>query len=139
MPVFKIGFASHDGETISAHFGYAPLAVVVTLEDGQEIAREVREKGHKVPNDPRHTHDPHDKFAAVTDCDLLVAGGIGPPGMAYAGRLGIEVWLVAEQTVDEALRAYLDGTLTHDPARIESSHDHDHGHDHHHDHSHRED
>ncbi|RME39883.1 MAG: dinitrogenase iron-molybdenum cofactor biosynthesis protein, partial [Thermoflexia bacterium] len=43
----KIAAVSDDGVTISPHFGRAPFYVVVTVEEGRIVGREVREKmGH---------------------------------------------------------------------------------------------
>ena len=43
----KIAAVSEDGVTISQHFGRAPFYVVVTVENGQIVAREQRDKmGH---------------------------------------------------------------------------------------------
>jgi len=45
----KIAAVSDDGVTLSQHFGRAPLYVVVTVENGQVVDRETREKsGHHI-------------------------------------------------------------------------------------------
>ena len=44
----KIAVITDNGKTISRHFGRAPHYVVVTVENGKVIAREMREKvGHQ--------------------------------------------------------------------------------------------
>ena len=40
----KIAAVTEDGVTISQHFGRAPYYVVLTIADGQVVAREQREK-----------------------------------------------------------------------------------------------
>ncbi len=60
----KIAFVADDAQTISAHFGRAPQVVVVKVEDGREVAREVRSKeahgqGHAQEHDHDHDHS-HD-------------------------------------------------------------------------------
>lgn len=157
----RIGFVCDDEHTITAHFGHAPLVVVVTLDNGQEVAREIRAKdynpgephGHDHDHDHDHEHEqsgdplhvpvhehehghehghrhdhghghghggggPHAKFAALHDCDVMIVGGIGGRGAAYAAEQGIRLLAVRERSVDAALRAYLDGTLGHEAQRI---------------------
>jgi predicted Fe-Mo cluster-binding NifX family protein len=55
----KIATVSEDGVTISQHFGRAPFYVVVTVEDGQVVARERRDKlGHRqFASEAHHAHD----------------------------------------------------------------------------------
>jgi predicted Fe-Mo cluster-binding NifX family protein len=61
----KIAAVSDDGTTISHHFGRAPIYVVVTVEDGNIVSREQREKmGHRqfaqAGHAPTHEHGHHD-------------------------------------------------------------------------------
>ena len=127
MTVEKIAFVSDEGQNISAHFGRAPKVVVISVEDGREIGRELRDKeahdqhehGHDHAHD--HTHHQHDhtgKFAAMADCQVLIGRGMGSPALAHAEGMGLRVYLVSQATIDEALQAYLAGTLQHDPRRI---------------------
>jgi len=131
MATEKLAFVCDDSATISAHFGRAPLVVVVTLEDGREVAREERvkerpgavhlhEEGHSHEHDHahHHAHDHTDKFRALADCDALIVRGAGSPVIAHAEALGMRAYLVGEKTVDEALAAYQNGTLRSDPRRI---------------------
>nr|WP_135481193.1 NifB/NifX family molybdenum-iron cluster-binding protein [Candidatus Chloroploca mongolica] len=67
----KIAAVTNDGRTISAHFGRARQYLVVTVEDGAVVAREVRDKtacdhshhghghGHGHDHDHDHDHDHH--------------------------------------------------------------------------------
>lgn len=125
----RIAFVADDAQTISAHFGRAPYVVVVTLENGQEISREVREKeahgshAHEHGHAHEHEHDHHhrdhsSKFAAMEDCDVMIVRGIGSPALAHAQTLGLEVFLTQENNIDAALAAYLAGQLDNDPHRI---------------------
>lgn len=123
----KIAFVADDAQTISAHFGRAPYVVVVTLENGQEISREVREKeahgsqehDHGHAHEHNHHHRDHSsKFAALADCDVMIVRGIGSPALAHAQTLGLEVFLTRESSIDAALAAYLAGQLDNDPRRI---------------------
>lgn len=130
----KIAFVADDIQTISAHFGRAPHVVVVTVEGGQEVNRELRAKeGHSGEHDHDHDHDheqghAHDhghhhkdhtsKFTAMEDCDVMVVRGIGSPAIAHAESMGLEVYLTRESSIDAALAAYLSGKLDHDARRI---------------------
>jgi predicted Fe-Mo cluster-binding NifX family protein len=129
----KVAFVTEDEQTISAHFGRAPKVVVVTVEDGQEVAREVRAKeahgsgqagnvelhDHDHEHDHGHHHGDHSsKFAAMQDCDVMVVRGIGSPAIAHAESLGLRVFLTREQEIDAALNLYLSGSLDHDERRI---------------------
>ncbi len=125
----RIAFVADDAQTISAHFGRAPYVVVVTVEGGREVSREVREKeahgshehdhGHSHEHEQGHHHRDHSsKFAAMEDCDVMVVRGIGSPALAHAQTLGLEVFLTRESSIDAALTAYLTGQLDNDPRRI---------------------
>ena len=125
----KIAFVADDAQTISAHFGRAPYVVVVTVEDGREVSREVRSKeahgshdhehGHTHEHEHGHHHGDHSgKLAAMQDCNVMVVRGIGSPAVAQAQSMGMEVFLTQETSVDAALAAYLAGKLDNDPRRI---------------------
>ncbi len=132
MATEKLAFVCDDSTTISAHFGRAPLVVVVTLEDGREVAREERAKErpgavhlhgahehtHAADHAHHHAHDHAEKFQALADCDVMIVRGAGSPAIAHAEQMGLRVYLVAEHTVDEALAAYVNGSLRSDPRRI---------------------
>ncbi len=55
----KIAFATDDGKTISAHFGKASHYLVVSIENGQPVQNELRDKpahGHTA-TEPHGLHD----------------------------------------------------------------------------------
>ena len=50
----KIAFVTDDGETISQHFGRASKYLVVEVDGGKELLRELRDKHatvYAIPND----------------------------------------------------------------------------------------
>ena len=136
MSTVKIAFGTDaDGMTLSNRFGQASKAVVVTVEDGREVAREVRPKEHHShdhehgcqghgchEHDSQHHHGhgggPAVHFRPIQDCQVVVTRSIGPGGLAYAQRQGVQLYAVSDKTVDEALSKYLAGTLQHNPRRI---------------------
>ncbi|MBN1201057.1 MAG: hypothetical protein JXJ20_04300 [Anaerolineae bacterium] len=140
MPVERIAFVCDETGALSAHFGQAPQVIVVTVEDGRPVARDTRDKVHSPPHDHDHDHDAHAhrnddpdccrnvgrggrggrnrKFDAMRDCQVMVVRGIGKRALGHAREYGLRVYAVPQKTVDEALLAYLDGTLAHDPRRV---------------------
>jgi predicted Fe-Mo cluster-binding NifX family protein len=119
MAAEKIAFVCDDADTLSAHFGRAPKVVVITLDDGNEVSREIRDKEfHGQHNHEEHGHDHGGMFAPMADCQVMVVRGMGSPALAHAESMGLKVFLVEQKLVNEALRAYQDGTLINDPRRL---------------------
>ncbi len=129
MSTMKIAVATPDGERLSAHFGETPWYEVFTVENGKIIARERRAK----PFNPEHDHEPgayaeqHRRgrggmnfFTPIQDCQVLIVGGMGERAYQWARSVGLEV-LPTKGTVEEAVRAYLEGTLKTNPRRIHRS------------------
>ena len=90
----KIASVTENGNTISQHFGRAPLYVVVTAEDGKVLSRETRAKaghhdfhqaetkadecgcgvhGHGEGADAKH----RTMADSIADCSVVMAGGMG--------------------------------------------------------------
>jgi predicted Fe-Mo cluster-binding NifX family protein len=125
----KIAAVSEDGVTISQHFGRAPFYVVVTVEDGEIVAREKRDKmGHNQFGgetheeahgaDPRgHGFDPaaQDRHArmvtAIADCEVLLARGMGAGAYESMKQANIRPVVTDVENIDEAVQAYLAGSL----------------------------
>ncbi len=131
----KIAAVSEDGVTISQHFGRAPFYVVVTVENDAIIAREKRDKmghtqfsgeTHTEGEDPRgHGFDPaaqsrHARMVeAISDCQVLLARGMGMGAYEYLRSMGIQPIITEIVSIDEAVQAYLKGTLLN---RVEKLH-----------------
>jgi len=133
----KIAAVSEDGVTISQHFGRAPFYVVVTVEDGKIVSREQRDKmGHAQfagePHaeeahgaDPRgHGFDPaaqnrHTRMAAaIADCQVLLARGMGAGAYQGMEQAGIRPIITDIPTIDDAVRAYLSGEILDHTERL---------------------
>lgn len=123
----KIAFPTEDGKTISRHFGQAPFYVVATLQEGEPVKFEQREKAFHAHHPEEHEHEPGEgehghghasMYAPISDCQALVAGGMGQPAYDGAVARGLQVILTGEWTIDAALDAYQAGTLVSDPRRI---------------------
>ncbi|MEJ5224584.1 MAG: NifB/NifX family molybdenum-iron cluster-binding protein [Anaerolineales bacterium] len=125
----KIAFATDNLTTISAHLGRARHYLVVTVENGQVVSRETREKpshqqhehAHDHHGHEDHKHDPgfhHRLVTPITDCQMVVARGMGKPALENVQAAGLQVVLTPLHTIEEALQAYLNGALEHHPQRV---------------------
>lgn len=61
-------------------------------------------------------------FAPLSDCQVLIAGGMGSPAHDHALSMGLQVLLPAEKNIQNALAMFQRGELKSDPRRI-----HNHG------------
>jgi predicted Fe-Mo cluster-binding NifX family protein len=127
--MIRIAAVSEDGVTISQHFGRAPIYVVVSVEGGRLLSRETRDKlGHaqfaaeagEGPHeaDPRGhgfdavAQDRHTRMvAAIADCQVLLARGMGAGAFASMQHAGIEPIVTDIEDIGAAVEAYLAGTL----------------------------
>ena len=123
----KIAAISEDGVTISQYFGRAPLYVVITVEDNKAVNKETREKaGHhtfaahhaEVQPGERHGYDAGaqvrhaNMVSAISDCQVVLAGGMGGRARELLASSGITVVVGIESSDAKAtVQAYLNGTL----------------------------
>ncbi len=121
----KIAAVTEDGVTISQHFGRAPYYVVLTIEDGQVVGREQREKVAHGRGAEGHVHvegqvhgfdaasqDTHGRMAApIADCQVLLARGMGSGAYASLQQAGIRPVVTDVADIDAAVHAYLAGGL----------------------------
>ncbi|MDE3088281.1 MAG: dinitrogenase iron-molybdenum cofactor biosynthesis protein [Chloroflexota bacterium] len=120
----KIAIATEDGVHVSAHFGRAPYFQVVTIADGKIVASERREKAHHQGG--HHEHNDHagndthagGMVAAVGDCAVIIAGGMGSPAFAAIQAAGLTPILTDEREIDQAAQAYASGTLVNRTERV---------------------
>jgi len=123
----KIAVISEDGKTVSQHFGRAPLYVVVTVEDGEVVGKETRDKsGHHTfaAHQPDLTPGERHGFGAgaqarhasmmetIADCQVLIAGGMGWGAYENLKSRHIEAVVTDVNSIDEAVKLYLAGKLT---------------------------
>jgi predicted Fe-Mo cluster-binding NifX family protein len=133
----KIAAVSEDGVTISQHFGRAPYYVVVTVKDGKVVSQETRDKmGHAHFGGESHEHEAHgadsrghgfDPAAqsrharmaeAITDCQVLLARGMGAGAYYSLEEAGIRPMVTDVANINEAVQAYLDGRLVDHRERL---------------------
>jgi len=122
----RIAVITDDGTNISRHFGRARFYAVFTIEDGKIVQREVHDKmGHHqfvheeglVDELGRHgfgpgSQDRHASMAQVlTDCDVLLCGGMGWGAFESMKQAGIKTVVTDLTDIGDAVQAYLDGTI----------------------------
>ena len=123
----KIALITDDGKTISQHFGRAPYYLVLTIEEGKIVNREMRDKmGHNQfsgqhqaaePHGEGHgqdsaSHDKHVSMAeAIADCQAILCGGMGMGAYESMRRLNIQPVVTDLRDIEVAAQAYIDGKL----------------------------
>ncbi len=124
----KIALITDDGKTISQHFGRANYYVVVTIENGQIIQREMRDKlshkhfageehGHSHQADTRHgfdaaSQDRHAQMSeSIADCEALLCRGMGAGAYESMKARGIRPIVTDVEAIEEAALAYSRGEL----------------------------
>jgi predicted Fe-Mo cluster-binding NifX family protein len=130
----KIAVVTDDEKTISAHFGRAQYYVVFTVENGKVTGKETRPKANhsQFSGDCHHNEDrnkPHGMGAqhqhrhgkmmdTITDCKVLLARGMGQGAHIGLQSRGIQPVLTDLQDIQDAVDAYLTGTLVESPNRV---------------------
>ena len=123
----KIAVITDDGKTISKHFGRAQYYLVASVENGQIVSREMRNKiNHAQLQAQGHDHDEagqkhgfgaaadhrHDRMAqSIADCEAVLCGGMGMG--AYESMLSRNLRPVVTDIngIDEAILAYASGQI----------------------------
>jgi len=125
----KIAVVTEDGQTISQHFGRAPYYLVFTTDDGEIVGKELRDKiGHRQFVNEPHDHDHHDPrghgfgahsdakhvrmIESIQDCEVIIVRGMGRGAYLAMEQANIRPFVTDIETAEEAVKAYLDGTLT---------------------------
>ncbi len=123
----KIAFVTDDGLQVSRHFGRAGKYLVVEVENGKEISRELRDKmGHQhfVHEESGHQHQegPHgfdpasqtrhvSMLAAIQDCDVVICGGMGQGAYHSIAESGKKIFMVDDLDINSNLEKFISGEL----------------------------
>lgn len=130
----KLAFVTDDGTTISAHFGRARYYEVIQIQDGAVTHRERREKAghhsfaqagqHHDHGNGQHGFDEASRnkhasmVAPVTDCQMVVARGMGAGAYQHIAEAKIIPVLTDHETIDEAVKEIIGGTITNHTERL---------------------
>ncbi len=133
----KIAIVTNDGRSISAHFGKARQFLVLTVENGEVVERETRDKPAHEHGHHHHTHadstpvtmhdsapaleqhEPHNQNAAIIhDCQVVLSRGMGKPMYNRLQANNIRVVLTNVVLIDEAVAAFLAGVLAEHPELV---------------------
>jgi predicted Fe-Mo cluster-binding NifX family protein len=118
----RIAIASDDGTRIAAHTGRCGYLVVFEVADGQAMRLDCRANsftphargectGGAQPGSP-HAHHTHGSLIdAVADCCALITRGLGPRLVADLAQRGIDAFVCAAETVEEAAQQFAQGRL----------------------------
>ncbi|HNZ03720.1 MAG TPA: NifB/NifX family molybdenum-iron cluster-binding protein [Myxococcota bacterium] len=107
---------------VSAHFGSAPMFMVVDTDSGDASAVN--------NNNQHHQHGMCQPLAALAgiEMDAIVVGGIGMGALSKLMSAGIKVYLAEHPTVGQTVDAYKRGVLGQvDPSMACGGHTHGHG------------
>jgi predicted Fe-Mo cluster-binding NifX family protein len=123
----KIAVVTQDNQKVSAHFGMAPFYRVFSIENGQIVGEETRQKPHHEQHPDQNASHQHEQghgpghhnemFTPIADCQVLICGGMGTPAYAKAQAAGLEV-ILAGGEIRAAMQAYLCAELVSDPRRV---------------------
>lgn len=131
----KIAIASNDKINVEDHFGGSNI-VVVTVEDGKIVNKELREKvGHndyateehhpQTDASGKHGFGPKSgerhksMFETFKDCQILISGMMGTGAYEYFNNAGLAVILTDVKNIDEAVSLYVEGKLEHKASRLD--------------------
>jgi predicted Fe-Mo cluster-binding NifX family protein len=123
----KVAVISQDGKSVSQHFGRAPYYVVLTVENGETTAREIRPKAghHSFAGAEPAADVKHETMAGpIADCEALIAGGMGEGAFVSLQAMGIRPILTDETDADQAGLRYARGDLPNLVDRVHGGHGH---------------
>ncbi len=134
----KIAVVTDDGTTVSPHFGRARYYMVLTVDEQRVLGRDMLDRGDTVlPPDEEHQarqglagdidcHGTGTAAAAwhlrmvqpIADCQVLLTRGMSWSARECLLSAGIRPILTDLQSLDEAVQAYLDGSILDHVERI---------------------
>jgi predicted Fe-Mo cluster-binding NifX family protein len=115
----KIAVAT-EGTKVSEHFGKCENFTIAEIENSDV-------KSKVVVNTLGNQHGLLPGFLAKHNVNVVIAGGMGEGARQKLVSNGIEIISGASGDIDEAINAYLNGSLESDDADC-SGHEHSHGH-----------
>ncbi len=122
----KIAVASQNRRTITEHAGKCRKFWVYHIEQSQIVGRTLLELPIEQSFHESSPHEPH----PLDEVQVLLAGSMGPGLNQRLAEKGITALVTSETDPDQAVTAYLQGTLVIQASSCDhgSQHDHDHHH-----------
>jgi predicted Fe-Mo cluster-binding NifX family protein len=124
----KIAFVTDEGLEISRHFGRAGSYLVVEIENGTILGRELREKmSHQHFSGQESGHEHHGNqhgfdrasqskhasmLSAIEDCEVVICGGMGQGAHQSIVNSGKQVFMVEELDINMNLQKFISGELS---------------------------
>ncbi len=111
-----------EGDQVSQHFGRSEGFLLASIENGQVIARETVRAGE-------HDCGALPLMFREHNVGLVIAGGLGAGALQHLYHAGIEVIAGIQGNVEDALSAFIAGSLQGGPATCEGHGHGGHGHE----------
>lgn len=111
---------TYESGQIFQHFGHTEQFKLYDVEDGKIVREEI-------VFTMGNGHGALAGFLAMNKVDTLICGGIGGGAQTALAQAGIRLYGGASGSADDAVQAFLAGTLGYDPDVKCSHHDHEHG------------
>lgn len=111
---------TYENGQIFQHFGHTKEFKLYDIENNEIINEEI------VPSNGSG-HGALAGFLTVFQVDTLICGGIGGGAQTALAEAGINLYGGVSGSADEAVKAFLAGTLQYNPNVICSHHGHEHG------------
>lgn len=120
--MFKVAVASQNRREVTGHAGRCRKFWVYRIDDGAVVGSELLELPKERSFHEHDVHLPH----PLDGVRVVITGGMGVGLARKLEARGIEAIATTEPDPDQAVAAWLIGTLERLPA--EEAHDHEHGH-----------
>ena len=127
----KIAVASQNQQEISDHLGHCRNFWIYQTDDTSVLAKHLLQL---TKEETFHESSPQNEHP-LDDIDVLITGSFGQGLGRRLANQGIKVMATPEPSPDQAVEAYLQGTLVEGE---NEHHHHHHGHQHHYEHQHGE-
>jgi len=129
----KIAVITDDQQTISQHFGRAQYYRVFSVEAGKIIASEPRAKANHNQFTDQHSHQDHAEthgsdpaseqrhatmLDTIADCQVILVRGMGMGAHNALKARGIEPIITDIQDAQQAVVAYLAGSIVDHPEKL---------------------
>jgi len=122
----KIAIVTNDGDFVNPHFGRAEYFKVYQVEENQIVGVEMRQRAsgccstgggqhqqqHSGCGCRDNSQDKHQELVAeISDCDTVIAGGMGQNSYDSLKSQGFDVVLTKYAWTEEAVTAYMENKI----------------------------